>query len=171
MYRVTTKNATLYRWAPSATWVGQGSFGQRWAYAEALIEINNGSNKMRPPPPPTHTHPSSETLQWLRQRCGGRLISRCDTEWAARSPDLTPPPQKILFVGLFERYRYEANPQTIAELKWAITARIRAISVEECVRVIDIFARRLQVCLQCRGGHLEHNFGKDIKPRRFDSQT
>ena len=43
---------------------------------------------------------------------------------------------------------YETNPQTIAELKRAITARsrIRTISVEECVRVIDNFAHRLQVC-------------------------
>ena len=113
-----------------------------------------------PPPPHTHTptHTSSETLLWLRQRFGGRLISRrCDTEWAARSPDFPPPPDLYLS-GYLKDTVYEPNPQTIAELKRAITARsrIRTISVEECVRVIDNFARRLQVCLQCRGGHLEH---------------
>jgi hypothetical protein len=51
---------------------------------------------------------------------------------------------------------YENNPQTIGELKAAITAKIREISMEECVRVIDNFARSIQVCLQRRGCHLEH---------------
>jgi hypothetical protein len=37
---------------------------------------------------------------------------------------------------------YENNPQTIGELKAAITAKIREIPKEECVRVIDNFARR-----------------------------
>ncbi|KAK7112966.1 hypothetical protein V1264_012336 [Littorina saxatilis] len=39
-----------------------------------------------------------------------------------------------------------------------ITQNIRAIRKEECVKVIDNFARRLQVCLQRNGGHLEHVF-------------
>ena len=51
---------------------------------------------------------------------------------------------------------YQNNPQTISELKTAITTKIRTISREECVKVIDNFARRIQVCLQRRGGHLEH---------------
>ena len=51
---------------------------------------------------------------------------------------------------------YENRPQSIAELKVAITQKIRAIRKEECVRLIDNFARRLQVCLRLKGGHLEH---------------
>ena len=46
--------------------------------------------------------------------------------------------------------------QTIGELKPAITGKIRQIPKEECVRVIDNFARHVQVCLQRRGQHLEH---------------
>ena len=42
----------------------------------------------------------------------------------------------------------------------AITAKIRAILKEECVKVIDNFVRRVQVCLQRNGGHLEHILGK-----------
>ena len=38
--------------------------------------------------------------------------------------------------------------QSITELKVAITQKIRAIRMEECVRVIDDFTRRLQVCLR-----------------------
>ncbi|GFN80996.1 hypothetical protein PoB_000750200 [Plakobranchus ocellatus] len=37
-----------------------------------------------------------------------------------------------------------------------ITQKIRQIPREECVRVIGNFARRLQVCLQRGGGHMEH---------------
>ena len=51
---------------------------------------------------------------------------------------------------------YQDNPKTIPELKTAITTKIRTISREPCVRIIDNFARRIQVCLQRRGGHLEH---------------
>ena len=51
---------------------------------------------------------------------------------------------------------YQNNPQTVPELKRAITNKIRAIPREECVRVIDNFARRIQVCLQRKGAHLEH---------------
>ena len=46
--------------------------------------------------------------------------------------------------------------KTIPELKRAITGRIRRISVEECVRVIDNFTNRIHVCLRRRGTHLEH---------------
>ena len=65
----------------------------------------------------------------------------------------------------------ENNPQTIGDLKTGITASIRAIPIEECVRVIDNFARRLQVCLQRQGGHLEHIFGENIKIGLLDLQT
>jgi exonuclease V gamma subunit len=57
-----------------------------------------------------------------------------DWTWA-HSPDLNPP--------YFYLWRYlkdnvhENNPQSIGELKAAITAKIREIPKEECVRVID----------------------------------
>jgi len=53
---------------------------------------------------------------------------------------------------------YGNNPQTIPELKTAITAAINEISREECGRVIENFARQIQMCLQRRGAHLEHIF-------------
>ncbi|KAK7101965.1 hypothetical protein V1264_020263 [Littorina saxatilis] len=58
--------------------------------------------------------------------------------------------------GFLKDNVYRNNPQTITELKRAITTTIRGISQQECVRVIDNFARRVQVCMQRRGGHLEH---------------
>jgi len=59
-------------------------------------------------------------------------------------------------VGDLKDNVYENNPQTIGELKAAITGKIRQIPKEECVRVTDNSARRVQVCLQRRGQHLEH---------------
>ena len=70
------------------------------------------------------------------------------------SPELNPP--DCYLWGYLKDNVYENNPQTIGELKAAITGKIRQIPKEECVRVIDNFARRVQVCLQCREQHLEH---------------
>jgi len=53
---------------------------------------------------------------------------------------------------------YDNNPQTIPDLKAAITAAIRAIPREACGRVIENFARRIQMFLQHQGAHLEHIF-------------
>ena len=100
-------------------------------------------------------HTSNYSLEWLRESFGDRLISRrCDPEWASHSPDLNPP--DFYLWGYLKDNVYQDNPQTIPELKTAITTKIKTISREECVRVIDNFSRRIQVCLQRRGGHLEH---------------
>jgi len=60
--------------------------------------------------------------------------------------------------GYLKARVYGNNPQTIPDLKAAITAAIRAMPREECGRVIENFARRIQMCLQRRGAHLEHIF-------------
>ena len=51
---------------------------------------------------------------------------------------------------------YENRPQSIADLKVAITQKIRTIRKEECVRMMDNFTRRLSVCLRRNDGNLEH---------------
>ena len=58
--------------------------------------------------------------------------------------------------GFLKDHVYENRPQSIAELKVAITQKIHAIGKENCVKTIDNFARRLQVCLRHNGGQLEH---------------
>ena len=102
-------------------------------------------------------HTADITLEWLDERFSDRLISRRrDTEWSPHSPDLSPP--DFYLWGLLKDRVYQNNPKTIAELKLAITQNICAIKREECARVIDNFARRLQECLRRNGGHLEHIF-------------
>jgi len=72
------------------------------------------------------------------------------------SPDLNPP--DFYMWGYLKGKVYGNNHQTIPDLNAAITAAIRAILREECGRVIENFARRIQMCLQRRGAHLEHIF-------------
>ena len=99
-------------------------------------------------------HTSNVSLAWLRERFDDRLISmRCDVEWTAHSPDLNP--QIFYLWGYLKDNVYDNIPQTIGELKAAITEKIRQIPKKECVRVIENFARRMvQVCLQRRRQHL-----------------
>ena len=95
------------------------------------------------------------TMEWLDHRFAGRLISRRRIpEWSPHSTDLNP--LDFYLWGFLKDHVYQNNPQTIAELKVAIIQQIRGITMEECVRVIDNFARRLKVCHQCGGAHLEH---------------
>ena len=85
----------------------------------------------------------------------GRVISnKLDVIWAPHSPDMSPP--DFYLWGHLKDNVYEDAPQSIAELKAAITRKMRAIPREECIRVINNFARRIQVCLQRNGGHMEH---------------
>ena len=102
-------------------------------------------------------HTSKESLAWLQQRFPDRLISRrCDPQWSPYSPDLNPP--DFYLWGYLKDRVYANNPQSIPDLKAAITAAIRAIPREECGRVIKNFSRRIQMCLQRRGAHFEHIF-------------
>ena len=65
-------------------------------------------------------------------------------------------PQTHLKLTFLKDHVYENHPQSIAELKVAITQKIHAIRKEEYVRVINNFARQFQVCPRRSGGHLEH---------------
>jgi len=78
---------------------------------------------------------------------------------------------RFLYVGYLKDRVYGNNPQTLPDLKAAITAAIRAIPREECGRVIENFARQTQMCLQRRGAHLEHIFWVPVKQRVFVVQT
>ena len=100
-------------------------------------------------------HTANITMDWLKDHFGERLISRrANTEWSPHSPDLNPP--DFFLWGFLKDKIYQNNPQTIQALKTAITANIQTISQDECVRVINNFARRIQECLRLDGGHLEH---------------
>ena len=76
---------------------------------------------------------------------------KCEVKWAPHSPDLNP--QDFYRWGYFKDNVQQNNRETTGELKAVTTAKIREVPKEECVLVIDNFARRMQVCLQRRGSH------------------
>ena len=125
-----------------------------WKVLDSIWPTERG--RQGPPVVPAgccHPHSSNESLAWLQKRFPDRLIScRCDQQWSPHSPYLNPPD--------FYLWRYlkarvnDNNPQTIPDLK----AEIRAMPREEWGRVIEKFARQIQMCLQRRGAHLEHIF-------------
>ena len=91
--------------------------------------------------------------RWLGQQFSNRLICRqCNPEWSLYSPDLNLP--DFYLWALLKDQVYQNNSQTIAELN--LMQNIYAIEREECAKVIDNFARRLQECLRRNGGYLEH---------------
>ena len=125
------------------------SSGQHLVDGERSSGSSSGSSRMVPPPTPQKNH-------W-HAHFPDRLISRrCDPQWSPYSPDLNPP--DFYLWGYLKDRICANNPQSIPDLKAAITAAIRAIPREECGRVIENFARRIQVCLQRRGAHFEHIF-------------
>ena len=94
-------------------------------------------------------------MQWLDERFPERLISRRrDPEWAPHSFDLNPP--GFYLWGFLKDTVYENHPTSIAELKQAITSKIRKIKTAGYVKVINNLARRINMCLRQNGGHLEH---------------
>ena len=75
-------------------------------------------------------HTANITMEWLDRRFAGRLINRRRIpEWSLHSPDLNPP--DFYLWGFLKDVGYKNNPQTIAELKVAITQQIHGIAREE----------------------------------------
>ena len=96
-------------------------------------------------------------MQWFDERFPERLISRRrDPEWVPHSPDLNPP--DFYLRGFLNDTIHKNHPTSIAELKQAITSKIRKIKKAECVKVINNFAQRIKKCLKQNGGRLEHVF-------------
>jgi len=130
----------LFRKFTSEPFPGPGA----WQVLDSTWSTERG--RQGPPVVPAgwcHPHSSNESLAWLQQRFPDRLISRgCDPQWSPHAPDLNPP--DFYLWGFLKDRVYGNNPQTIPDLKAAITVAIRAIPREECGRVIKNFARRIK---------------------------
>jgi len=140
------------------------SSGQHLFDGEGSSGSSSGSSRMVPPPTPQtnhwHGYSSVSLTDWSAAGVtrSGRRIHRT---WTPR----------FLYVGIPQGQGVWQQPQTIPNLKAAITAAIRAIPREKCGRVIENFARRIQMFLQRRGAHLEHIFWAPVKQRVFAAQT
>ena len=102
-------------------------------------------------------HTAKESRQWLAANFGDRVISfKTDFVWAPYSPDLNP--LDFFLWGHLKDIVYRECPQTVQELKDLIVDSIQMIDQDKalCRRVIGHFQRRLNVCVERGGRHLEH---------------
>ena len=100
-------------------------------------------------------HSTLESRLWLKNKFDDQIMShKTPNEWGPHYPDLTP--LDYFLWGNCKDNVYKNKPGTIADLKTNITRHIRAIPKEKCRRVVEIFKRPLEVCIQQNGGHIEH---------------
>ena len=104
---------------------------------------------------PPHTALASRN--WLARHFGYRVISlKTNFVWAPYSPDLNP--LDFFLWGHLKDVVYRDVPLSLQELKDSITQHIHRINNDKdlCNRVILNFQKRIRLCLQRDGGHLEH---------------
>lgn len=99
------------------------------------------------------SHTANQTIELLRTRFPGRVISRHgDQNWPPRSCDITP--MDFFVWGFLKGKVYANNPQTLQELKYAIRNAFAEMVPQLCARVIQNFVNRMDICQRSRGGHL-----------------
>ena len=102
-------------------------------------------------------HTAAKSREWIKQNFDDRVISlKSDFVWAPYSPDLNP--LDFFLWGHLKDSVYRDAPQTLIELKNSIKTYCNLVGrdVDLCRRVIADFQRRIAVCRQRNGRHLEH---------------
>ena len=100
-------------------------------------------------------HTALESRMWLEDKFGDHIVSyKTPNVWSPHSPDLSP--LNHFLWGYCKNNVYHNKPATLEQLKTNITRHIRAITPATCAAVVDNFKRRIQVCLDQNGGHIEH---------------
>ncbi len=98
-------------------------------------------------------HTAGISISLLKQWFPSRLISRRgNVEWPARSPDLAP--CDFFLWGYLKEKVYRHRPQSIQDLKKAISLEIRRIPKEITDQVMRSFRERLRQCADIGGCHL-----------------
>jgi hypothetical protein len=97
-------------------------------------------------------HTAYLTIDLLKNIFGDRLISsRCEFNWAPRSPDLSP--LDYFVWGYAKTNVFKNNPHTIGELKVEIENFISSIPQDMCQRAINNMRRRINLCIERQGHH------------------
>ena len=101
-------------------------------------------------------HTTAASREFIRDKFQDRVISlKTDFVWAPHSPDLNPL-DFFLWSYYLKDIVYREAPQTIHDLKTSIIHHVRNIDIPLCDRVIRDFKRRVDVCFQRQGRHMEH---------------
>jgi hypothetical protein len=89
---------------------------------------------------------SRRSLGILREMFPGHIVSlRGVIGWPSRSPDLTP--CDFLLWGCLKAQVYHHRPQTLKDLKEAITQEVAAIPPEMTRKVMEKYRERLSQCI------------------------
>lgn len=100
-------------------------------------------------------HTARATIQLIKESFGERVISRNTPHpWPANSPDLNP--LDFFLWGHLKAEVYKGKPETLSQLKRAVTTAVRALSVNTCRQAVENLRRRAEVCVARNGRHLEH---------------
>ena len=81
-----------------------------------------------------------------------RIISK--KLWPPRCPDLTP--ADFFLWSLLKGKVYKNTPRTIEQLKDAIRQEIQAVNLDILGKVFQNLEKRIQVCLDMKGGQFQH---------------
>ena len=106
-------------------------------------------------------HRTAEVFESLMDTFGNRIIgldierhAEGGIEWSPFSPDITP--LDYFLWGFLKDRVFRTAPDTIGELKLAITREVKGIRSEVLKRVIDNFQTRLRHLVASDGGHFEN---------------
>ena len=102
-------------------------------------------------------HTAKNSLDWISANFQQRVVSlKTNFEWAPYSPDLNP--LDFFLWGHLKDVVYRETPATIEDLKDCISNHIRQIDADKdlCARVIRNFQKRIHLCLERGGRHIEH---------------
>lgn len=102
---------------------------------------------------PAHT--AHTTIDMLQETFGDRVISRrCEIQWPARSPDLTPP--DFFLWGTLKLRIKQRSPRTMDELKLYLEEELAKINRNKALlaSVFDNFVKRLHDCVESAGSHV-----------------
>lgn len=98
-------------------------------------------------------HTSGRSMHFFKEIFGDRIISK--DVWPPHSPDLNPPDFYLWRAA--KSAVYQDRPCTLDDLQAAITAFIQSISSEQLIAVFRNKIRRVQACIDAKGGHFQHN--------------
>lgn len=100
---------------------------------------------------PAHT--ARQTQEWLSLNCPD-FINK--DEWPPNSPDLNPLDFHVWGAMLHKYQEYHPKPTTKEELKMVLNEIWDSLPQEPIQKAVLSFRKRLQLCIQSNGGHIEH---------------
>jgi inhibitor of nuclear factor kappa-B kinase subunit alpha len=100
---------------------------------------------------PAHT--ARQAQEWLTQNCSDFL--RKD-EWPPNSPDLNPLDFYVWGAMLHQYEQYNPKPTSKDQLKVVLREIWNNLPVQSIKKAVLSFRKRLQLCIEAGGGHIEH---------------